>query len=293
MNVVLKGDIAVGFNLSRHFRQVFHIRTSRNGTEVLVDPFQGLHGVDITADCECGIVGAVPAQEETLQVVKISPVQILDPADHRPGVGVAFRIQVLVQGFQGPAVGLVIHPLAAFILHGFTLNLEFFLGHCRQQEAHAVGFQPQNGFQLIGRHGLEVVGAVGIGGAVQRATRIGNDLEMLVITDVFRALEQHVLEEMSKTGAARVFPVGTHMVGHIHVYQRIGMILVQHHGQAIVQAVLLVRNGDLVTGTIIFFYQSDARWQIGCANVGFGCDGFVVGVLAAGGEKNYRCCQRQ
>ena len=40
-----------------------------------------------------------------------------------------------------------------------------------EQVAHAIGLEPQRELELVGRHGLEVVGAIEIGRAVQSRWR--------------------------------------------------------------------------------------------------------------------------
>ena len=84
---------------------------------------------------------------------------------------------------------------------------------------------------------------------------------MLFIGNIGRALEHHVFKEVGKPGAPDLFTVGTHVVGHIHVHQRIGMVLVQDHGQAVGQPVLGVGNGDTAVIALEFLDQGDAGRQ--------------------------------
>ena len=80
---------------------------------------------------------------------------------------------------------------------------------------------------------------------------------MLIIGYIFRALEHHVFKEMGKTRATNLFTVGAHVVGHIHVHQWVGMILVKDYRQAIGQFVFGVRDGYTTVITFEFFDQRD------------------------------------
>jgi len=51
----------------------------------------------------------------------------------------------------------------------------------------------------MGGHGLEVVGALEAGGAVERAARALDQFEVAVALHLARALEHQVLEEVSQT----------------------------------------------------------------------------------------------
>ncbi len=261
MNVVFQRDVAVFFQQRGLLGQVFDFRAGRNRAEILDHPFQGLRLVNIAADGQDGVVRAIPAQEKALQVFQVSPVEVFDPADHRPGVGMAVRVGRRHHGFQGAAVGLVVHALAALVLDGFTLDFEFLLRDRVQEHAHAVGFKPQDRFQLVGRNGLVVIGAVRVGGAVQRAAGLLDDLEVLLVADVLRALEHHVLKEVGEAGTARVFAVRADVVGHINMHQRVGAVLVEHHGQTVVQHELLVRDSDFGAITIKFLNQRNPGRQ--------------------------------
>ena len=55
------------------------------------------------------------------------------------------------------AVGLVVHALPALVLDDVALRVEFGEIERIEQEAHAVGLEPQRGFEVVRRHGLVVV----------------------------------------------------------------------------------------------------------------------------------------
>ena len=168
-----------------------------------------------------------------------------------------------VHGFQCTAIWAVVDALAPFVLDSFPLYFKFFFGNRIEEHPHAVRFQPQYCFQLVRGYRLVVVGAVGIGGAVHAATGFGDDAEVLFIPHIHGALKHHVLKEMRETGTARIFAVGAHVVGHIHMYQWIGVVLVQDDGQAVVELVFAVGDGDLGTVAIEGLHQGDPRGEGG------------------------------
>ncbi len=206
MHLVLQRHVAGLGQGDRFWRRLGHFRATRDGAKVLLDPVEGLLGIKIAAQGQSRVVGAIPAQEELLEVVDVNPVEILHIADGLPGVGMSARIERLAHLLAHQTVGLVVDTLGPLVLDGGTLDLELLLAHRIEQEAHPVGLQPQHLLQLVGRHGLVVVGAVLVGGAIHVTTGFVDDPHMLLITDVFRALEHHVLEEVGKTGLADRLP---------------------------------------------------------------------------------------
>ena len=69
-----------------------------------------------------------------------------------------------------------------------------------------------------GGHGLEVVGAVVVRGAVEAGPVIAQRLGHLRV--VGRALEDHVLEQVSHAGFAVAFVAAAHEHGHVHGHGR-------------------------------------------------------------------------
>ena len=154
-----------------------------------------------------------------------------------------------VEGFRdvlaSQAVGAVVVVLATLVFHGRALDFKLLLAYGIEQEAHAVGLQPHTGFELVAGQGLEVVGAVLVGAAVQGAAGGGYELEVLLVADVVGALKHHVLEEVGKAGLANLLAGRAHVVGHVDVHQRVGMVFGHHEREAVGQHVLLVGNHDL------------------------------------------------
>ena len=97
------------------------------------------------------------------------------------------------------AVGLVEHVDADFFLHHVALILEIFVVHF--QGAHAVGFEPQQALEGVGRRGLVVVGDVVVRRAVEHAAGGIDELDVHHLAGVLRALKHHVLEQMREAAA--------------------------------------------------------------------------------------------
>ncbi|KAG1254596.1 hypothetical protein G6F65_016977 [Rhizopus arrhizus] len=115
--------------------------------------------------------------------------------------------------------------------------------------AHAVRFHPQRHVQRGGRDVLEVVGAVGIGGAVLvGGTDLLERLEVLAVV-VFAALEHQVFEQVREAGAAGRFVLAAHVVPDVDRYDRRLAIGMHDHPQAVGQGELLIRDIDLGRGS--------------------------------------------
>ncbi len=236
-----------------------HLGSTRDRAEVLLNPGQRLLGVEVAAQGQGGVVGAVPAQEELLEVVDVDPVEILHIADGLPGVGMGARVERLAHLLAHQTVRLVVDALGPFVLDGGALDLELLLAHRIEQEAHAVGLQPQHLLQLVGRHGLVVVGAVLVGGAVHVATGLVDDPHVLLIPHVLGALEHHVLEEVGESGLTHLLAGRAHVIGDVQVHQGIGSVGRQNDGQAVVQLVHLIGNAELALFLDLFRHQGGCR----------------------------------
>ena len=101
--------------------------------------------------------------------------------------------------------GLVLDALAALVADDVLLVGQRSAVDLLEQIAHAIGLEPQRELELVGGHGLEVVGAIEVGRAVQIAGAGAlEQLEVLIGRHVLRALEHHVLEEVREAGASRL-----------------------------------------------------------------------------------------
>ena len=185
----------------------------------------GLIFVEITGDDQRQVVRRIVSPEELGHLVDPGRFQVLVPADDGPGIGMAGGVEVFVDQFVPAAVGLVLRGLAALVADDLALVLEVLPRERVRQGGDAVRFQPEHVFEVAGRHGGEVVGAVVARSAVdaafpQVAARLFDVLE-IPIRRVLRPLEHQVFEEVGEPGPAGPFHLGTHVKPVIDV----------HHGQ--------------------------------------------------------------
>jgi hypothetical protein len=136
------------------------------------------------------------------------------------------------QRHAGQAIGPVLVVLAALVQHHFALGGEFRFRQRRKQVAHAVGLEPQRQLERVGRHHLPVVGAIGVGGAVDQRASL---LERLEETRrlVRGALEHEVFEQVRKPGAAGPLMARPDVVPHADGGHRDVVILVDDDLEAV------------------------------------------------------------
>ena len=115
------------------------------------------------------------------------------------------------------AVGDVVVVLAAFVAHHVALVLQAGLGDRVEEVPHALALEPERGLEPVGRHHLVVVGAIGIGRAVdlERPDAL-QDPEVLVLAGVLGALKHHVLEQVRKPGLAGKLVAAADVVPDAH-----------------------------------------------------------------------------
>src|SRR5262249_14012121 len=120
--------------------------------------------------------------------------------------------------------GLVIKTQAPFFLYRVALIVEIrFIDH---QTAHAISFDKESQIKLIGRQRFKIGGAIFVSGAVHDATVIEDEIVDLAITDIFRSLEHHMLEQVSEAGAALTLVSRADVVGDVH--RNHGSIVILH-----------------------------------------------------------------
>ncbi len=213
--------------------------------EVLRGLGLGLGHGDVAGQHQGGVGGAVVVVEPLLDVVQRRRVEVGHRADGRVLVRMVGREDVGQDVLVHAPVGGVL-ALALLVLHHAALRIQFLLPDRAEQVAHAVRFHPQRQVQGGGRHGLEVVGAVGPGGAVHVVS--ADFLERLEIAAlvVFRAGEHQVFEQVGEAGLAGRLVAGADVVPDAHRHHRRLVVLVHHHGQAVGQGEAGV--GDLRHG---------------------------------------------
>ena len=226
----------------RHDRR--DLAAARDLAEVALDQRQRPVRVEIAAEGQRRIVRGVPALEEAPHVVERRPADVLGAADRRPRVRVPGGVQRGRDLERHAAVGPVLVALAPLVEHHVALVVELGLRHRRQQEAHAIGLEPQRQLELVGGQRLEVQRAVGGRVAVERAAGLADEPEVLVVADVRRALEEHVLEEVREAALARFFARAADVVADVDRHHRIGAVGVQHDLEAVREHVLLVRHRE-------------------------------------------------
>ncbi len=156
----------------------------RDGAEVLLDPGERLLRVDVADDRQDRVVGRVVGAEERARVLQRRRVQVGHRADGRVVVRVALGVGQRGQPLEGGAVGHVVVALPALVLDHVTLVVQRLLVERGQQRAHPVRLQPERQLQLVGGHGLEVVGALEARRAVERAAGALDQLEVAVALDL-------------------------------------------------------------------------------------------------------------
>ena len=217
-------------------------RAGRQVSEIAVDQLQGLVGLEVSGDGQAGVGGGVVALEEVFDVIQDSGVQVLLGANGHPVIRVGHREQHLLDVRLGHTVGAIFVGLAPLVFDHVPLHFKTLLVQGVQQEAHAVGLQPQGKLKVIGRDVLPVVGAVGSGGAVEIGPGLLQGLEEALVV-VLGAFEHDVLEEMGEPGAALLFVLGANVVPHVDRGHRDRRVPVQNHVQTVGQRVLLKVDG--------------------------------------------------
>ena len=101
--------------------------------------------IEVAEIDERRVVRRVVQPEELLHVLDGRGGEIRHAADDRPGVRMARRVDRRADDLAGAAVGLVVHALPALVLHDVALRVELRHVERVEQEAHAVGFEPQRG----------------------------------------------------------------------------------------------------------------------------------------------------
>ncbi|MNM51952.1 hypothetical protein D3C81_630210 [compost metagenome] len=145
--------------------------------------------------------------------------------------------------FAQLAVGLVL-ALALFVLHHAALLVQGLLVDGTQQVTHAVGLHPQRHVQRGGRHVLEIVGAVGVRGAIHVGGTSRFKRGEVLPRRVLAAVEHQVLEQVGEATATRRLVLAAHVVPEVHRHDRCLAVGVHQHAQAVGQGELIVGNVD-------------------------------------------------
>ena len=187
------------------------VRPGGDVAEVALGERQRLIRVEVADYGEAGVVGRIEALEERLDVFQRGVVQVFRRSDGRPVVRVRRREHGGLHQHRRHAVGTVLVVLAALVLHNVALDVQLALRQHFQQMPHAVGFQPEREFEVVGRDVLPVVGAVRRGGSVEVRADLLEGIEVAGVV-VLGTFEHDVLEEVSEAGLARFFVLGADMI---------------------------------------------------------------------------------
>jgi hypothetical protein len=229
---------------------VLERRSGRDVAVVLLDLLARLRRRDVAGQHQHHVVRAVIIPEPGLDVGHRGGVQVGHGADHGMRIRVVGRPGVLGHGLVDQAVGLVL-VLALLVLHDAALQVELLLVEHAEQMAHAVAFGEQRIVEHRGRHGLEVIGAVGVGGAVQVGRADAFKGRQIGLVEVLAAREHQVFEQVGEAGLAGRLVLGTDVVPGVDGHHRRFMVLVHQHRQAVLQhefGVGDVRNRDVDLG---------------------------------------------
>ena len=202
--------------------------------EIFIGPGQGLFGIEIADDHERGVIRFVESVEEGANVFDGGVVQVGHAADGRVMVGV-FGEGGGAQIFLQVTVGLIFDTDAALFLDDLTLGFKIFLGDV--EAAHAVGFEPQDSFEIVAGEGLVEIGGVVAGFSVVETADGFNDAGMLFSGDVRGTLEHQMLEEMGEAGMAGLFVFRADVIPDLKIDDWDGVIFEKDDLQAIGQGV--------------------------------------------------------
>jgi hypothetical protein len=143
---------------------------------------------------------------------------------------VVLRVDLGANERHDHAVRRVLVVLAALVLDHLALALEGLLIGVIEEIRHAIALEPQGELELVCGNGLEVVGAVGVGGAVDRR-RAGllEEAEVAVFGHVLAALEHDVLEEVREPVAVLGLVLRADVIPEVRRHDGRAVILVEDH----------------------------------------------------------------
>ena len=143
----------------------------------------------------------------------------------------------------GQSIWLVLDTLPPLIAHDVLLIRQRGLIDLLQQVAHAIRLEPQCKLHLGRWDGLEVVGAVVVGGAVQVARAGGlEQTDVGVGRHVLRALKHHVLEEVREPRPSLVLVGRTDVIPEVDRHHRQPALGTENDLEPVRQRVFLELN---------------------------------------------------
>ncbi len=206
----------------------------RDVAVVFLDFLFRLFGRDVAGQHQHHVVRPVVGLEPILHVGHGGGIEIGHRADGGPGIRMADREGVFSQQLARHAIGLVF-ALALFVLHHAALQVELLLVEYGQQMAHAVAFGEEGVVEHRGRHVLEIIGAVGVGGAVQVGGADAFHRRDIGGIEVFAAREHQMFEQVGEAGLAGFFIFRPDVIPGVDRHHGCLVVFMHQHGQAVFQ----------------------------------------------------------
>ena len=133
--------------------------------------------------------------------------------------------------------------VATAALHS-ALLVEFGLTDGAGKMPHPVGLHPKRQINGVGRHILEVIGAIVVGGTVLIGRADALERLEVVVVEMFAAVEHQMLEQVGEPRPPRFFIFRAHMVPNVDGHDRRLVVLVHEQRQSVFQHEPLIRDGD-------------------------------------------------
>ena len=257
------------------------LTAARQVGEILRDIRLGLRRLKVADDRDRRVRRRVILAEEVLHVIDRRLLELGQIADHRPGIGIRLRIHRRRGDLEGAAVGLIVRALAALVLDDVALRRELRRVELVEQEAHAIGLDPEHALEIVRRNGLVVVRAV-----VARRAVVGNaahafgEAVVQPVRYMRRAREHHVLEHVGEPRVPRHLVLGADMVPDVDGDLGNGVVRSEDDVEPIRQRHALQRNVD--RGRLAHRRQRreegerDDEWKAAnrwrCHTAGVGCE---------------------
>ena len=164
--------------------------------EILIDPAIQLAGLEGSGHDQRRGGRAVVGLVKGAGVVDGGGVQLLDRADHAAAIDAFVEAVVADHEPLEPTIGRGIDPLAQLLLHDVAFVVEGL--HVHHRPGHPLGVSPQDRLQILGRHGLVIVGEILARRGVARAASIGHQGGDLAIGGVHRLAAEDVFEQVGE-----------------------------------------------------------------------------------------------
>ncbi len=161
--------------------------------------------IKVAGQYQGGIIRTVEFVIKGFNIRRSGIPEVFHLTDNLPAVRMIRRKNVFVNDIIPVSIGLVIHTLPFLILNHILLDGKCFLGNRIYEISHPVGFHPQNQLQRISGNHFKIGGDIIGGKTVQRTTDILYLPEELILRDIFRFLEQHMLKKVCKPCSSFLF----------------------------------------------------------------------------------------